>query len=63
MKKKRKKEKKGSKNKGSHKPSRDDLLPGFSLALGVNTSCTEHQGIQIVSLCCVGWKMRVRVHL
>ena len=45
---------KKTKNKGSHKPSGDDLLPGFSLALRVNTLCKEHQGMQIMSLCCVG---------
>jgi len=51
-------EKKGkrikSKTKGSHKPSGDDILPGFGLALTVNTLCTDHQGAQIASLRCVG---------
>jgi len=48
------KEKKKGKNKGSEKPSGGDILLGFSLALRVNTPCMKHQGVQIVSLCCVG---------
>jgi len=53
-KKRTKERKKRSKKKGSHKPIGGDVLLDFSLALGVKTPYTEHQGVQIVSLCCVG---------
>jgi len=43
--KKKEEKKKRSKNKGSHKPSRDDLLPNFGLALRVNAFRTKHQDV------------------
>jgi len=45
------KKKKGANRNGSHKLSGGNLLPSFSLSLGVNTPCMEHQGVQIMLLC------------